>query len=328
MKLLITTYYGFRESLILVNESLTGAGLEVFDYPLMMKHNEISDGVIDEITQIINDNNIDIILWWYFNVPSNIIEQIKINTKITFWIYNWDHPYDWDINKNYEKAKFIDVAFITCEESDSTSTWVKHGAGDAVCLYPGFSSRIHYPILFENNNDLEIYGCDISICCTNLYYGDAYPNQYINRKILIDDIYNNQHLGYKFKIFGPEYLKELYPDSYVKFINYEETNKVFHYSKINLCTHVLCDRDKYINERVFLILASGGILLVDDIKGIREVLGDSCFYLNKTNYIDQIVSILSNYDDYLDYKFKALELSKNYTWDKWAETIGSYCPVV
>lgn len=323
MNILITSYYGLRESLELASNSLSDKGFVIFDYPLLQKYNELKERTCEDMTTVIKDNNINYVLWWFYTIPTDIFAKIaEKNKNVKNILFNWDEPFNWEMNDNKNKAQYFDTVFVTCRES--CNWWKKNGTRQAYCLYPGFSKDVHQPIFDENDDDFDTYGCDISICCTNMYDNIENDSQYIKRKELIDNIYGNQEkYGYKLKIFGPNKFKDIYPSSYVKFVNYYDTVKIFHYSKINICTHVLGNMDGYLNERVFLILASGGLLFVDNVKGIDNVLkgGENCVIIDKHNYISQIRNILDNYDDYFDIKFNGLELSSKYNWDEWASFI-------
>ena len=319
------SYYGPKESLGFAQDSLNSKGFQVFDFPLLQNMNENPTLYYDTLIQYIISNNIHYVLWWFINIPTNIFKYIKDTTKIKYIFFNWDEPYNWGTCDIPNKMSYIDHAFVTCQET--LEVYRNNGCASAHCLYAGFDPSTNYLIKDIDFYDYNNYVCDISFCCTNLYENDTvYPNQYINRKKLIDSIYNNQKThGYAFAIYGPKSLQGLYPESYKGFSNYYNLNKIFNYSKINLCTHVLCDKYGYLNERVILIGGSGGLLLVDNVKGIDEIYpNDNIIILNKTNYIEQIVDILNNYDKYVDFRLKFNNhCHKFYTYDKWAGTIAS-----
>lgn len=286
----------------------------------MEQYNNLGEKCFDDILIYIRKKKPDIILWWHISIPSKAFERIikSSNTKNIY--YNWDDPFNYDLTDMSNKAKYIDMAFISCKET--IGKYMNDGTKHVICLYPGFDPFIHYPLL--EDNQIQKYECDISICCTNLYDSDMYAHQYIKRKDMIDNIYSNiGKYKYKFFIYGPLYLKELYPDAYKGLVKYEDTNLVFNYSKINICTHVLCDKDGYLNERVILILASGGLLFVDNIKGIEKELKHmgNCFIFDKEDYLLQIVSILADYNKYWLIRHNAYKLSKKYRWEKWADSI-------
>jgi hypothetical protein len=155
--------------------------------------------------------------------------------------------------------------------------------------------------------------------------------QYINRKELIDNLYSNRD-KFKFYIYGPKFLMDLYPECYRPYdiknnryeVPYHGLNKIFNNSKINICTHTHCQYDGYLNERVGLILGSGGLLYIDKIKGLENIYVDGvdCVYMRKENYIEQICEIITNYDDYYKIRNNGHEKNKSHTWDKWAKYIN------
>jgi len=326
MKLLITSYYGLRESLLSAANSLRKNGINVIDFPLLKTYR--SSEIIDkkgELDIFIKREKPDIILWWYINIPSEDIKYIvENNAHIRNFYFNWDDPHNWNPSKIYEKCKYMDCSFICCEQS--IQKYSEFGSKKTLHLLPGYDPKIHN-ILPYNNVDAIKYECDISFCCTNLYIDtNIYPNQYINRKELIDNIYSNQSkYGFTFFIYGPEFLKTLYPKSYKGYVKYEDTNKVFNYSKINLCIHVQSNARKYLNERTILILGSGGLLYVDNVDGIEDILKPNadCVIINKTNYLEQIRNILDNYDTYRDVRHNGNIKSNEFTWDKWASYVAN-----
>ena len=320
MKLLITSYYGLRESLLSAANSLRKNGINVIDFPLLKIYR--SSDILNkklEFDNFIKKECPDMILWWYINIPFDDFKYIIENNKhIKNFYFNWDDPHNWNPTKLYKKCQFIDCSFVCCEQS--LPKYLEFGSKQVVYSLPGYDSKIHNIIVYDNNND-------ISFCCTNLYVdNEIYPNQYINRKELIDNIYINQKkYNFTFYIYGPEFLKALYPESYKGYIKYEETNKVFNYSKINLCVHVQSNAYKYLNERTILILGSGGLLYIDKVDGIETILESNinCVIIDKNNYLMQIRNILDNYDKYYAIRHNGHIKSKEFTWDKWALNVAS-----
>lgn len=326
VKILITTYYDLKEALLLAANELTSLGHTVDSYPLFKKYNDPYDKLdnyVDDFIDTVKKLDIDVILWWYMSVPCTDIERIVESVNTKHIMFNWDEPYNWKDCDMQNKAKFFDCVFVSCEET--LSRYIDNGSKDAKFLLPGYSDSVHSPIVDTNDEDEEYYGCDISICVTNLYENDnLYPDQYINRKRLVDIVYENQG-SYKFNIYGPEKLRDIYPKSYKKFVSYEETNKVFNYSKINICTHVISDKYRYLNERAVVIAGSGGLLFIDKIKGVETIFDDKSYVsFDKDNVVKNIQDVLSNYDDYYTMRYRLYQDSKKYTWGKWAEQIDTW----
>lgn len=332
MKVLFTSYYGLKESLLCAATSLIRSGVSVSDFPLFKYHQDENDRREDYITLFVNfikDDKPDIILWWYIGLPTKDMLKVKnnIDPKIKHIFFNWDEPLNWISCDIENKASILDIAFVCCAEK--LNDYIKFGCKEAYLLYPGFNPTIHNIIIDEDPEDEKKYSCDISIICTNLYEDKIlFPNQWVNRKELIDTVYENQDkFGYKFHVYGSSSFSTLYPKSYKGFINYEDTNKVFNYSKINLCTHVQCDKHLYLNERTFMILGSGGLLFIDNVAGLNEILdvNNECIVLNKDkdSYVEQIVNVLQTYDKFYYMRHKGYNKSKMYTWDMWASFILS-----
>jgi hypothetical protein len=326
MKILITSYYELRESILYASESFKQYNIDVIGYPLF-KHSrdatDKKDNYVDHFLEVIQDTKPDVILWWYINIPSDDMNYIVNQSKECKNIfYNWDDPnnlVDCDLQG---KSVNFDAVFTCCKES--IELYLEWGAKKAIYNLPGYNPDIHHMIVKDDPKDIDFYDCDISISCTNLYE-HGFPEQYINRKLLIDTIYKNQsEYEYKFHIYGPEFLKNMYPLSYKGFINYNDTNKIFNYSKINICSHTYATKEAYFNERTVLILGSGGLLFIDPIKGCEVLLNEEqCVFMNKDveTIPKQIKTILDNYDDYFVKRYNGSLLSKNYTWNKWAEVI-------
>ena len=137
-------------------------------------------------------------------------------------------------------------------------------------------------------------------------------------------MYKNQKSGgYTFAIYGPEKFKEQYPDSYQGFVKYDDTGKLFNRSRINICTHVIGNKKGYLNERVFLIMGSGGLLYVDPVPGVEDILinGINCIFIDENRIVSQVKNILKNYNIYQNVKNKAYETVKGYTWYDWGMRI-------
>lgn len=318
------SYYGLRDSLLCAAKSLEDMGYNVFDFPLFKYIYDIHDKIDNYIfllKQFIIDNNIEIVLWWFVNISTDEFIDIKKSTGVKYILFNWDEPYNWELCDLKNKSKYFDAVFVTCQET--CSRYLENGTRYSHYLLPGFSPKIHN-IRQSNKTDSEKYSCDISFCCTNLYSDEkSYPDQYINRKNIVDKIYAAAlEKKFVFHIYGPDFLKELYPESYRGYCSYMDSQLVFNNSKINLCTHVVSNKSGYINERVILIGGSGGLLLVDPVKDIDKIfeINNEIIILDRDDTINQIVNILQNYDSYsqvrINFHKKCLEKYSYYEWAK------------
>ena len=320
-RICISSYYGLRESLYLAAEELKNLGHEIFNFSLLEEKTK-PDYVIKYINYI-QTNKIDIVLWWHININIEDLHKIILDTKpeTKHIFYNWDDPYSWSFPETAKKVKYFDCAFTCCK--NSLKNYLEYGVKEAYFVCAGFSRSVNH--ILEDGNIGNKYACDISIACTNLYENKVtYPNQIINRKKLIDTLYANQtKYGYTFHIYGPDKFKNMYPDSYKGYISYEALNLLFNRSKINICTHVVGNQSCYLNERACLIAGSGGLLLVDNVKDLDQIFDREfeCVVLDQNKYLEQILSILNNYDKYIERRINIYEKSNCYSWKKWAELI-------
>ena len=329
--MILVTYHGIYEQFIYIKESLEKLGYTVHDYPYLTYNNDGGENkLLEEMKKLMDKYDVSYVLWWTLNIDVDVLHNIcKYNENIKHLYFNWDEPYNWDKINASIKSKYISSAFITCKET--TERYKIAGSRNSYCVYTGYSPLIHYPfwINLDSGKDLGHasldYDFDISFICTNLYEDlNEYPDQIINRKELVETIYNNQEvMGYKFAIFGPEKFRDIFPKSYQYFIPYNKTGEMFNRSKINICTHVVGNKNGYLNERVFLIMASGGLLMVDPIPGVSDILvnGRNCVYIDQKRILTQIRMILSNYNTYHIFKKRAYDTARKYTWDHWAMRI-------
>ena len=310
--ILLTIYFCLVEPITSIVEILNNQGQNIYTFPVLKHRNDPK--CLDLLLESLEKNKIDKILWWCISVPCDYIKKIAdLYPNIDQLYFNWDDPHNWPHEDIANKAKYFKTVFSCCEGS------LQKYPCQAIFLLPGYHSKYHSPCQLP-------YKCDISFCCTNLYDDEnMYPNQYINRKLLVDQIYQNQErYSYVFHIYGPTWLKTRYQKSYQGNARYEDTGKIFNSSKINLCTHVQKNSYKYVNERSILIIGSGGLLLVDKVDGLDQLFNNNeCVFLDFDNYIEQIVEILGNYDQYISIKDNGYQKSLDYTWEKWAQTICS-----
>jgi len=278
--------------------------------------------MVSLIKQDLIDQKPDVVLWWRAeHLTAEELSDIKKKCSARFFLFSWDDPLQWEVHKEMgQKCQSLDVAFSCCMDS---VVKYKNSGCDAYYCPPGFDPEIHYP------EESEEHVCDISIVCTSLYHGNEITRMpHASRKIILDNIIN-QLPGVDLKVYGPEGFEHYYPKHYAGWIPFDESRKVFYNSKINISTHIRPDGYLYINERVTQILGSKGLLLVDGVRGIEEVLEHmeeqpKVVIIKHNKYIDQIKYILANYDDYKEVKERGYKKAmKSLTWDNWAEVVGA-----
>lgn len=321
MRLLLLSYYGIRESLLGAAEALRRLNLEVSNFSVCeyawTPATQVKD--LQDLIDKINAIQPEILLFWSLRMDPGSIQRLRqLYPKIILILFNWDDPYAWSVPELNlkEKAKFFDVVFTSCQES--CQWYCHHGAKQAVFLLPGFDPDQHLPLISAD------YVCDVSMCATNLYMDPKrYPDQLIPRRDLVDAL--TRQSEFTFRLYGPPEFKDLYPNHYGGWVNYFDLAKIFSTSRINLCTHI-CGHWKYANERCILITGARGLLLVDPVAGFETIFDPAteCIFLDPKKPIDQIRSILLNYDKYQPRRDAGYRRAlNNYTWDHWARTITS-----
>lgn len=345
MKFILFGYYDLKESILAAAKALERKGHTIISYPLfqVVYDKRVSEkDYTEEIIKLLRDTKPDAVLWWFCKIPLTVFDNLKkvftelsitstpiistpiLSTPILSVMFNWDDPWCWiePMANMKEKAKYFDLALPTCQES--TQWYLNNGSKNSKRLLPGFDPEHFSPIAASGKKLYPTYKCDVSFCCTNLYLDKFYKEQLIPRKKIIDDLYQCHLTGkFTFHIYGPEFLRKYYPESYKGYANYDQLNEVFQTSKINISTHVCGNYEGYVNERCITVAGAGALLLVDRVKGIEQTFTPNKEVLIiQPDYIKQIQDILSEYSRYEAIKVKARERAlKEYTWDKWAENL-------
>lgn len=142
--------------------------------------------------------------------------------------------------------------------------------------------------------ELEEYKCDVSFVGTNLYES-GWENDTLTRRKILDKIYQKKDIS--LHVYGPEFLKELYPESYKGFISYDDCYKVFSNSRINLnispINNIEYEGKYYYSERMPQIFGCDGIMMSNNDYG--NMLEKNVEYL----YLDDIDKLI---DMILEYK--------------------------
>lgn len=273
------------------------------------------------------DDMQNIIIWWhntnlFFEHIENVKKKCTANNK---WVYySWDDPTSmkYFVPLHSNQFRHFDLC-VTCDQS-SHNFYYLGGAQKVVFAPPGFDTEIHHPIKEENETDRLKYECDINLVCTNLYDDD--DPKHINRKHLLNKLIEDGR--FKIHLYGPESFKNQYPAIYKGYSKFDELHKIFHYSRISLCTHVTKLGFGYINERTTQILGSGGLLFIDNIRGLSEILENpgECVIIDENNYCNQIHNILEMYKSNPQ-RIKTIRdaghkrAMESYQWSNWAQII-------
>lgn len=333
-QLILIGYYQLRESLYLAAQALKIVGnWRVINVPLMDWCNRYSDEIVlERWTRLVNRHQPQAVLWWYIGVSVTLFKSMNqvLPVDIPIAYFNWDEPHNWSSAHLSDKAPTIHHAFVCCQQT--LGRWKKYKCPNVYYLLPGISPSIHRPLQLP-----KIY--DISFVLTNTYQDPiVYDKQLVNRRQLIDDLYHHQdnpQRPYRLALYGPDTIKQLYPRSYVSFVNYFDLPKIISQSIINLNHHVCGQCRGYFNERMIILLACGAIILTDPVIGSPDILGPdghTCHYLkipqgNQTSpFHQQVIELLQRYDQHpesfipMQQRAQQLAISK-YTWKHWAQTI-------
>lgn len=316
----ILSYYELKESLLSASNALQAIGYQVDNYPLLRYYADPHDrreDCLEHCIQSLKKSNPHVLLWWYVGVPVNFIRAVKKELDKCFWILNsWDDPYSFSLQNYDKKLKYFDLAISSCKSS--VFDYLANGCKDAIYRPPGFDPAIHKP-----ESDIQ-FEYDISFCCTTLYRNAKdYPSQLVSRYDIVKMLTKMPSI--KFGLFGPLEFKQEFPDHYIRFLNYEKTNEIFNKSRINLCTHVVGNQEGYFNERVPLVLGSGGLLMTDDVQGLKQIFRENehCIYYHSLNELkDKVTEVLNYYEKYEIIKKQGHQCAlQNHTWTIWADAV-------
>lgn len=174
----------------------------------------------------------------------------------------------------------------------------------------------------------EKYSCDVSFVGTNLYEKDEFPNKKLNRKIILDKISENSEIN--LNIYGPDFLRKIYPRSYKGFIKYDDCYKVFSNSKINLNISPLDNieyfKNFYFSERLPQIFACESVMLCNNnFKNFLKPNVDYIYLEDIENLISIIKTYLSDTDLYNRMKKNVILNKKKFNYE---QIVNSICEII
>lgn len=318
MNFVLFGYYGFRDGYYAYGQYFKNYFKSVSFFPLiefrdLLKSNKTTLNDLDllisgkplntskyssnlDLTDVPKDivliaHNNDMLESLVYNDIKIIDYIVSLKTKYNFKLIqlNWD-PYLTQKNTFH----YFDLAFCADPNYFKISPKIEH-------FKQGFS-----PITTFYERD-ENYSCDVSFIGTNLYIDSLFPNQLLNRKVILDKIYEDKSI--RLHIYGPSFLKEFYPDAYKGFIPYNECYKVFSNSKINLnispLESVEFDDKFYYSERMPQILGCNAIMLSNN--NFSPLLEPDLHYI----YINNPNDILVKIKEILDNREKMAVMQEN-----------------
>jgi hypothetical protein len=285
MKFLIIGACSLADGYKAMTDGISNLGHEIAFFPLFgAQQNKINNdnyNLSDEILKAINNEELTFKLDNYINESSNktdyvifwhntdacchfidILSIIKENTNTKIIQINWDP------NNNFEEStlkvfRYFDFIFSV---NPKLVNYLRneHNYNTAYHFNQTYSDE--FSIRKKNMK----YNCDVSILITNLYLDDLWKNKKICRKKIVDNIYNYPFIN--LHVYGPEFLKDLYPKSYRGFISYKNSNLVFSNSIVNLNISPVGDtltdfiddnKCYYYSERLAQILSCKGLAICD-----------------------------------------------------------------
>jgi hypothetical protein len=291
-------------------------------YPLFRYAADPHDRVTDymhRLMQVTLEFNPDMIVFICLEITTAELQRYRQqNPHRYFVLYSSHDPHSWfvpELDLKHKAASF-DLVLTSCRQSID---WYQQ-AGTKTTVFTTFGGQ-------PKSRCTQVITCDVSLCIMNLY--EHLHDQLISRRHFLDQITQHPHWSgsqpkYKFRLYGPAHFKNLYPDHYGGYVRVSELTRVFQTSQINLSLHTFGTYYGYVNTRSIQILAAGGLLVVDPVPGIADILqpDEECILLDITNPIEQLEKLLTH-SDRLTTIARAghLRVSRNYTWDHWVQQI-------
>lgn len=210
-------------------------------------------------------NFFDLLIKWKSELEFNLLQ------------INWDPDIN---NMKWDGLKHIDISY------SSNPFYLRKK--NITIFNQGFCKET------SKYEELEEFKCDVSFLGTNLY--DGWPENKVNRRKVLDKIYQDKDIS--LHVYGPEFLKDLYPDSYKGFIRYDDCYKVFSNSKINLNISPLVDveynGEYYYSERLPQIIGCSSIMMCNNDFGDMLIKNKDYIYLDK---IDSLIELIHKYKE-------------------------------
>jgi hypothetical protein len=276
---------------------------------------------VEKMTAWIKDNNLTCLLWWWLPSETLILQQLRQAIPyLKYVFFNWDEPFVWENDplRWGQSCALLDGVAGTCKSSLQK---YRHFGSPAV-QYVQSGCDVH---MFKPA-DKQTYKWDLVLICTNLYSDKKkYAHQLIDRtQFVLQLAKDNPEL--KIAVFGPQHFKDIFGDKiYQGWCLYSDLPKIINSAKINLCTHVTCFEDGYLNERVGQVLCCGGILYIDQFRGNESILQDgvNCVQIHHFQASQQIKALLNDPVRMNLIRTNAAVAGKyHFSWNRWAQSIS------
>lgn len=240
-----------------------------------------------------------------WTTPLKVIEQFKEIAPTIYWTVDDPHQYITERHKNiWQNYEGI----LTCCKK-CVSIYENYGI-PAFLFYPPMVD----PTTFYPRRSVGKYGYDIGFTFSALYIKrfwnrpmikkddhmeipeELWFTEYVPRNILMEQSIKYGSVlsvGLRHKFYNE------IPVSLMKMVDpmaNEFLSDVFSSCKINVNSHAWPTYEGYLNKRTWLILASGGFQLCDEVNGIREIFTPGEHLVTYSN--------LKEYEDKLKYYLK------------------------
>jgi len=308
MKVGLVCMYGLSQSVRSINDAFirNGDTVEVFT----MFPEEIRAQKTEDLVQFDGDM---IFTWQGIGCDPRVIAEKNIPTMI----WNFDDPHR-IMNKSNLEILLAHDYILTCDEG-SVDRYAKINKR-AIWLPPAAD-----PAYFNTQYDAT-QACDISYLGRG-YHKAEFSDMLVDRIRLMDKVYSK-----------PDYNIEIWshvPDSWDKLspkvkgaLDHDQAHVKFKNTKINLNAQVSNKSAyKYINERIPMVLAAGGFIMIDTTPGLRTWLEDGkhvVYYKSISDCLDKIEYYLNHDEERLKIAAAGHEFIKNnWTYDHFVKKIRS-----
>lgn len=296
MKVVLLTWYSECDLAKVINDEFRSRGITATSFQCV-------DMTLEGVLKATEDA--DMCLWWSWMTPpleiaTRFVEQTK--SRIKHVMFNIDDPFCWTMPENdCEKRAALFHAALVCS-SAALEDYAAQGC-KALRVYPPVDK-----VLFSPKRPEEPFRFDVCMLLTNLYDSPTtYPGQLWSRRSMIETLRSMSDVS--FACYGNEGVAAVAKDCYKGWCSFEGMADAFKYARVVISTHVT-DANEYLNRRCIEAMACGCLVLVDDIKGIRNVLKDGVVYLKAEEALEsQVRDVLTNYDSFSETRARGVEIA-------------------